>query len=118
MPNDTLVETSLKNLVRHFARSFAHELIEVLKEKGVLEPLLENMQRHGGLKGPHSFSNTPRLIPVNKWNDYHDSPSKGGLRRLIFFANSNGFDKCIRRIGRSVLIHEVEFFKWVEEQNR
>ena len=69
-------------------------------------------------KSPHepniASTNTPNLIPVNKWNNYHDFPKPGGLRGLIFHADSNGFDKCIRRVGRSVLIHEEEFFKWVE----
>lgn len=62
-------------------------------------------------------SRSSRLIPVGKWNDYHDYPKVGGLRHLIFFADTNGFKRCIRRVGRSVLIHEDAFFKWVEETN-
>jgi len=58
-----------------------------------------------------------RLIPVPDWPNYHLWPPLGGLRHLIFFAHKNGFNKCIRRVGRRVLIDESEFFKWVEEQN-
>ncbi len=63
---------------------------------------------------PHSLS---RLIPVTSWNDHHAWPPMGGLRHLIFNAEKNGFKKCIRRIGRRILIDEESFFKWVEEQN-
>ena len=57
-----------------------------------------------------------RLIPVPKWNDYHDWPPQGGLRHLIFNAEKNGFNSVIRRIGRRVLIDEAAFFQWVKEQ--
>ena len=59
-----------------------------------------------------------RLIPVNQWNDYHEFPKLGGLRSLIFNADSNGFDKAIRRVGRRVLIDEEQFFRWVDETNK
>jgi len=58
-----------------------------------------------------------RLIPVSKWNEHHLWPSQGGLRYLIFNANSNGFDKAIRRAGRRVLIDEQAFFEWMDQQN-
>lgn len=57
------------------------------------------------------------LIPANNWNKHHPWPPEGGMRYLIFNANKNGFDKCIKRVGRRVLIDEEAFFKWVEEQN-
>lgn len=44
-------------------------------------------------------------------------PPLGGLRHLIFYGDSNGFNKVIRRIGRRVLISEDEFVKWVEKNN-
>ena len=58
-----------------------------------------------------------RLIPVTKWNEYHQWPPLGGLRHLIFHADKNGFDKVIKRCGRRVLIDEVAFFSWMEAQN-
>ena len=66
---------------------------------------------------PQRPPQAPRLVPVNKWPDYHDWPSVAGLRWLIFNAEQNGFDKVIRRVGRRVLIDERSFFDWVEEQN-
>lgn len=56
-----------------------------------------------------------RLIPVTKWNDYHNWPSVGGLRSLIFNAYRNGFNKVIRRCGRRVLVDEKAFFDWIRE---
>ena len=58
-----------------------------------------------------------RLIPVTKWNDYHPWPPIGGLRHLIFFEKTNGFEHCILRIGRRVLINEEKFFEWAEKAN-
>lgn len=58
----------------------------------------------------------PKLIPVPKWNKFHLHPPVGGLRHLIFHAETNGFKKCIRRVGRRVLIDEAAYFSWVEAQ--
>lgn len=58
-----------------------------------------------------------RLIPLTKWNEYHEWPPPGGLRHLVFYADRNGFDKVIRRAGRRVLIDERLFFEWVEGQS-
>lgn len=57
-----------------------------------------------------------RLIPVTAWSDFHPWPPIGGLRHLIFNANSNGFHAVVRRCGRRVLIDEAAFFAWVEKQ--
>lgn len=59
-----------------------------------------------------------RLIPLSKWNDYHPWPPKGGLRHLVFYEKTNGFEKVVRRCGRRVLIDEAAFFAWVSSQNR
>lgn len=61
-------------------------------------------------------SATSQLIPVNHWNERHPWPPIGGLRHLIFFAATNGFNKVIRRIGRRVLIDEAAFFDWANSQ--
>jgi len=56
------------------------------------------------------------LIPVTDWSKHHVWPPEGGLRHLIFFGKSNGFDSVVRRIGRRVLIDEAAFFAWVDQQ--
>jgi len=60
---------------------------------------------------------TPRLIPVPRWNDHHDWPPPGGLRHLIFHAETNGFEAAFVRVGRRVLVDEREFFAAVAARN-
>jgi hypothetical protein len=55
-----------------------------------------------------------RLIPLAKWPNYHEWPPVGGLRYLVFHEKTNGFDHCVVRIGRRVLIDEDSFFEWAE----
>lgn len=43
--------------------------------------------------------------------------TEGGIRALIFRSKSNGFDSCIRRIGRKILISKSAFSHWIEAQN-
>ncbi len=57
-----------------------------------------------------------QLIPATKWHEHHPWPPIGGLRHLIFFAETNGFNKVLRRIGRRVLIDEAAFFVWANQQ--
>ncbi len=60
-----------------------------------------------------------RLIPVSRWNDYHDWPKANSLRWMLFCSHKSGADYFIRRVGRRVLICEKSFFEWAhmsEEQ--
>lgn len=65
-----------------------------------------------------SVTSPRRLIPVPKWNQHHEWPPQGGLRHLIFYASTNGFDRVIRRVGRRVLIDEDAFFQWIASNGR
>ena len=58
-----------------------------------------------------------RLIPLTKWNDYHDYPTVSSLRHLVFFEEQNGFSQALRRIGKRIYIDELEFFKWVQKNS-
>lgn len=64
------------------------------------------------------LAKSPRLIPVKKWPELYPWPPIGGLRHLIFHADSNGFSEVIVRVGRRVLIDEVAFFAWAKNQSR
>jgi hypothetical protein len=59
-----------------------------------------------------------RLIPVPDWNKYHTWPPIGGLRHLIFNEKTNGFATAFKRVGRRVLVDEIEFFACVDRQNQ
>ena len=55
-----------------------------------------------------------RFILVTEWHKHHPWPSTNTLRHLIFHKEKFGFDVCIRRLGRRVLISEKDFFAWLE----
>ena len=42
--------------------------------------------------------------------------TQASLRWLIFHAKTNGFEKCLVRVGRRVLIDEPIFNVWLDEQ--
>ncbi len=59
----------------------------------------------------------PRLLTVPQFVERHAWATTGGIRHLIFHAKHNGFHRCIRRLGRRVLLDEDIVFAWLEEQN-
>lgn len=63
-------------------------------------------------------TNHTQLLTVNQFVEKHQFATFGGLRHLIFYSNTNGFSKVIKRIGRRILLDENAFFSWVEEQNK
>ena len=63
------------------------------------------------------MTNKTRLIPLSKWNDFHPYPTVASLRHLVFFEETNGFSKVLRRIGRRLYIDEESFFAWVNENS-
>lgn len=42
--------------------------------------------------------------------------TEGSIRWLIFHEKTNGFYRCVRRIGRKVLIDLDQFESWIDEQ--
>lgn len=58
------------------------------------------------------------LMTVRQFAQRHPAFPEGGLRYSIFHAKTNGFEECIRRIGRKILIDESAFFRWVDSQDR
>lgn len=57
-----------------------------------------------------------RLGTVKQTGEAYPAFSEASLRWLIFNASQNGFDACIRRIGRKVLIDWDAFESWVDAQ--
>lgn len=58
-----------------------------------------------------------RLAPVKKIPAiYPDSFTEASIRWLIFNEHQNGFSRCVRRIGRKVLIDLDQFESWIDEQ--
>jgi hypothetical protein len=67
------------------------------------------------------------LSSVRQFADKHPAFTQGNLRNLIFNAQprvtrtgtlpGNGFDMCLVRVGRKILIDEEKFFQWLDGQN-
>jgi hypothetical protein len=55
---------------------------------------------------------TPRQLP-SRFPAFTES----SIRYLIFNCETNGFKKCIKRVGRKLLIDEQQFINWIEAQN-
>lgn len=57
----------------------------------------------------------PRLMTVKQFCEKHPAFTQGGLRYLIFNAKLNGFDLCLKRVGRRVLIDEEIFLELINK---
>lgn len=57
------------------------------------------------------------FVTIRQLTTTNPAFTEGGIRALIFRSKSNGFDSCIRRIGRKILISKSAFSRWIEEQN-
>lgn len=57
-----------------------------------------------------------RWATVNQTAATHEAFSIASLRWLIFNKQTNGFSKCVRKIGRKVLIDLDQFEAWVDAQ--
>ena len=60
----------------------------------------------------------PRPVTIKQCVELGIYPNEGGLRSLIFYAQTNGFHKVIRKINRRVFIDVEAFYSWVNEQNK
>ena len=62
-----------------------------------------------------SSENSSQFVTCNAFLQNRDWPTKSSLRYYIFF-NKYGFaDRCVRRLGRKVLINIQAFDIWVKE---
>jgi hypothetical protein len=59
-----------------------------------------------------------RLIPLAKWDIYHPFPTVPALRWMRFNGDKNGFNGCILKVGKRVLIDEAKFFQWVRNNGQ
>ena len=70
----------------------------------------------------HNQSTQPSLsvddfVTIRQLTTSNPAFAEGGIRALIFRSKSNGFDSCIRRIGRMILISKCAFSRWIDSQN-
>ncbi len=55
-------------------------------------------------------------LTVKQLSEKYPAFPQGGVRSWIF-SDKNGFSKCIRRVGKKILISESSFLHWLEGQS-
>ena len=66
---------------------------------------------------PQPFISVDDFVTIRQLVTSNPAFTEGGIRALIFRAEDNGFNSCIRRIGRKILISKSAFSHWIEAQN-
>jgi hypothetical protein len=66
------------------------------------------------MNGP--LKSDPQFLTVSDLAKKYSAFTAGGLRWLLFNREQNGFNRCVVRIGRRVLIDEAEFVTWLRDQ--
>ena len=59
--------------------------------------------------------NIPTLLTVKQLSQKHPAFPEGGLRKQIFYSDTNGMEEtgALVRVGRRVLLNEEKFFDWI-----
>lgn len=64
-----------------------------------------------------TINKTPnRYVTVKQCPSNYPVFSENSIRWLIFNEHSNGFSRCVKRIGRKILIDTFELENWISEQ--
>lgn len=67
----------------------------------------------------HSNATPPlsSLLTVRLFAEKYPVFTKSILRSWVFYRTENGFEQCVVRIGRKLLINETSVFEWINRQN-
>ena len=65
-----------------------------------------------GSNVPTNDNQPDRLIPLNKWHEYHPWPPIGGMRHIRFFREEKNAAHCFVKKGGRVLVRERQFLDW------
>ncbi|WP_131781171.1 hypothetical protein [Legionella gresilensis] len=57
-----------------------------------------------------------RLARVKKIPEIYPAFTESSIRWLIFNEHQNGFSRCIRRIGKKILLDLDQFESWIDER--
>lgn len=72
---------------------------------------------HNQNESPQPSISVDDYVTIRQLTTSNPAFTEGGIRALIFRAEANGFNRCIRRIGRKILISKSAFYHWIEAQN-
>lgn len=95
-----IINNKIKDGTKKYGKDFRYFILEILSLEKMLNPAVKES----------------RLIPLAKWNDYHDYPKVSSLRQLHFH-NTDDFNKCVVQNGKRVLLDENEVLKWLRNRN-
>jgi hypothetical protein len=59
------------------------------------------------------FEMVKRFYTVKQIPSYYPAFTESSIRYLIFNQKQNGFDSCIRKIGKKILIDADDFENWI-----
>lgn len=66
-----------------------------------------------------TISHNKRLATVKKIPELYPGVfTESSIRWLIFNENLNGFSRCVRRIGKRVLVDLDSFEAWIDEKGQ
>ena len=102
-----MINDKIQTAEKTFGKNFKNALIEILSLEKMLLPNNQEVKKS-------------RLIPLAKWNDYHDFPTVSALRQYKFHSKTNGFDEVLEpggENGNRILINEDKFFLWQKTKN-
>ncbi len=60
----------------------------------------------------------PVLLTIAQFRKKHPWATEGGLRHALHFGESTGFNTCVVRFGRKVLLDEAKVFEWLREHGK
>lgn len=95
-----IINNKIKDGTKKYGKDFKYFILEILSLEKMLNPAVKES----------------RLIPLAKWNDYHDYPKVGSLRQFHFY-NTDNFNKCVVQNGKRVLLDENEVLNWLRNRN-
>lgn len=58
--------------------------------------------------------NSIKYLSVNQFCRLNNLPI-GGVRFWLFNRATNGFSKCVRKVGKKIYISQSDFLNWMEE---
>ncbi len=94
------LDEEIAKLEKQYGKSIKFSIINIIGLVKMLNPIIKES----------------RLIPLAKWNDYHDYPKVGSLRQFHFH-NTDDFNKCVVQNGKRVLLDENEVLNWLRNRN-
>lgn len=97
-----LINNKLKAGEKKYGKDFKYYILEILSLEKMLNPDVKES----------------RLIPLTKWNEYHDYPSVGSIRQFNFHNTDNFNELCTVQSGKRILLDEDKVLQWVKNRSK